>query len=242
VSRAPLHWSRKAEDHSSAFSHVRTWVFDLDNTLYPPGSDLWPKIDARMTVFLSEMFGIDGLSARALQKHYYRQYGTTLRGLVEEHRVSAEDFLSFVHDIDRSSLAPNHFLAAAIAALPGRKLILTNGSRRHAIATAQQLGIDHLFEDVFDIISANLVPKPEAATYERFFDRHKVDPASAAMFEDIAHNLEAPHARGMVTTLVIPVPGAHDHREDWEKLESDPPPHVDFVTDDLTAFLEGLTA
>jgi putative hydrolase of the HAD superfamily len=223
----------------AAFAHVDTWVFDLDNTLYPPGSDLWPKIDARMTVFLCDLFGIDGLSARALQKHYYRQYGTTLRGLVEEHRVSAEDFLAFVHDIDRSSLPPDPSLAAAIAALPGRRLILTNGSRRHAVATAKQLGIDHLFEDVFDIIAAGLLPKPHAETYETFFDAHGVDPARAAMFEDIVHNLEAPAARGMKTVLVVPRADAADHREEWERHDA-LPAHVDFVTDDLTAFLEEL--
>lgn len=223
----------------AAFAHVDTWVFDLDNTLYPPGCDLWPRIDARMTIFMCDLFGIDGLSARALQKHYYRQYGTTLRGLVEEHRVSAEEFLAFVHDIDRSSLPPDHSLAAAIAALPGRKLILTNGSRRHAVATAKQLGIDHLFEDVFDIIAAGLLPKPHAETYEKFFARHDVDPSRAAMFEDIVHNLETPAARGMKTVLIVPRHGATDHREDWERHDAHPP-HVDFVTDDLTAFLEGL--
>lgn len=230
-----------SEAAPAAFAHVDTWVFDLDNTLYPPGCDLWPRIDARMTVFMCDLFGIDGLSARALQKHYYRRYGTTLRGLVEEHGVPADEFLAFVHDIDRSSLPPDHSLAAAIAALPGRKLILTNGSRRHALATAKQLGIDHLFEDVFDIIAAGLLPKPHAETYEKFFDKHGVDPARAAMFEDIVHNLEAPHARGMKTVLIVPKQGADDHREDWERHDA-APLHVDFITDDLTAFLEGLTA
>lgn len=231
--------TQDGEAARAAFAHVDTWVFDLDNTLYPPGCDLWPKIDARMTVFICALFGVDGLSARALQKHYYRRYGTTLRGLVEEHGVPAEEFLSFVHDIDRSSLPPDHSLASAIAALPGRRLILTNGSRRHALATAKQLGVDHLFEDVFDIIAAGLLPKPHAETYEKFFDAHGVDPARAAMFEDIVHNLEAPHARGMKTVLVVPRHGADDHREEWERHEAIPT-HVDFVTDDLAAFLEAI--
>ncbi len=221
------------------FAHVDTWVFDLDNTLYPAGSDLWPKIDARITVFLAHMFGLDGLSSRALQKYYYQRYGTTLRGLMEEHEISSDEFLQFVHDIDRSSLLPNHTLAGAITTLPGRKLILTNGSREHALRTAEKLGIDHMFEDIFDIVAADLVPKPAAETYQRFFDRHAVDPARSAMFEDISHNLAVPHARGMATVLVVPKPEAGVHREPWE-LAGANAAHVEFVTNDLEAFLTGL--
>jgi putative hydrolase of the HAD superfamily len=221
------------------FAHVDTWVFDLDNTLYPPSSDLWPKIDQRITLFMAHMFGLDGLSSRALQKYYYQRYGTTLRGLMEEHAISSDEFLQFVHDIDRSSLVPNHTLAQAITQLPGRKLILTNGSREHALRTAEQLGIHEIFEDIFDIVAADLVPKPAAETYQRFFDRHAVDPARAAMFEDIAHNLAVPHARGMVTTLVVPENGAHDHRDAWE-IAGAHEPHVEFVTNDLESFLTGL--
>jgi putative hydrolase of the HAD superfamily len=214
-------------------------VFDLDNTLYPAGSDLWPKIDARITLFLAHLFGLDGLSSRALQKYYYRRYGTTLRGLMSEHDISSDEFLAFVHDIDRSSLLPNHTLAGAIAALPGRKLILTNGSREHALRTAEKLGIDRMFEGIFDIVAANLVPKPAAETYQRFFDRHDVDPARSAMFEDIAHNLAVPHARGMATVLVVPKPDATCNREPWEMVGSNAA-HVEFVTNDLDAFLTGL--
>ncbi|MBL8587058.1 MAG: pyrimidine 5'-nucleotidase [Methylobacteriaceae bacterium] len=225
------------------FAHVDVWVFDLDNTLYPPDSDLWPKIDQRITLFLAELFGLDGHSSRALQKYYYERYGTTLKGLMEEHRISADEFLDFVHDIDRSSLQPNHTLAGAIAALPGRKLILTNGSRDHALRTAEQLGLHEMFEDIFDIVAADLVPKPEAATYEMFFDRHDVDPRRAAMFEDIAKNLFVPHARGMVTTLVVPKAGAIDHRGEIDSTvhaNLGAQPHIDFVTSDLEGFLEAL--
>lgn len=221
---------------AAKFHPIDTWVFDLDNTLYPPGSDLWPKIDARITIFLGNLFGLDGISARALQKYYYQRYGTTLRGLMLEHEVPAAEFLSFVHDIDRSSLRPNLGLAAAIAALPGRRLILTNGSRDHALRTTEQLGLGAIFEDVFDIADADFVPKPAAETYQRFFDRHGVDPKHAAIFEDIAHNLAVPHARGMVTTLVVPREGQGDFREAWEKTGGGAA-HVDYVTDDLEGFL-----
>ena len=224
---------------AARFAHVDTWVFDLDNTLYPSDSDLWPKIDARITLFLADLFGLDAMSSRALQKYYYQRYGTTLNGLMLEHEVSASQFLEFVHDIDRSSLAPDHSLAGAIAALRGRKLILTNGSREHALRTAQKLGLDHLFEDIFDIVAADLMPKPAQETYDRFFDKHEVEPSRAAMFEDIVINLRTPHARGMVTTLVVPKKGQVDHRESWEQPRIIPP-HVDFTTDDLAGFLRRL--
>ncbi len=223
------------------FADVDTWVFDLDNTLYPQTADLWPKIDARITLFMMRLFGLDAISLRALQKHYYLRYGTTLRGLMVEHAVDAELYLQYVHDIDRSSLSHNHSLAEAIAALPGRKLILTNGSRDHAIKTARQIGVDHLFEDVFDIIAADFIAKPEAAAYERFFDQMKVDPSRAALFEDLPRNLVVPHARGMTTVLVLPGAGESVEREAWEIAQGDEP-HIDFVTDDLVGFLETLMA
>jgi putative hydrolase of the HAD superfamily len=219
------------------FSHIDTWVFDLDNTLYPQTADLWPRIDARITLFMMRLFGLDAISLRALQKHYYLRYGTTLRGLMIEHEIEAEAYLEFVHDIDRSSLEHNNSLAQAIAALPGRKLILTNGSRHHAVATAKQLGIDHLFEDVFDIIAADFIAKPEKAAYERFFEKLKVDPARAALFEDIPRNLVVPHARGMTTVLVLPSAGEAVEREAWEIASGDEP-HVDFMTQNLVGFLE----
>ena len=209
---------------------VDTWVFDLDNTLYPFGCSLWPQIDARITAYVADLFGVDGLSARALQKYYYERHGTTLKGLMSEHDIAHGPFMDFVHDIDRSSLLPNPALAAALAALPGRKLVFTNGSREHALQTTRALGIDHLFEGMFDVVAAGLAPKPEAVAYERFFEAHGIDPSRAAMFEDIAKNLVVPHARGMATVLVTE-PGL-------------PPPaasaHVDFATSDLESFLESV--
>ena len=226
---------------SRAFAAIDVWVFDLDNTLYPAGSDLWPKIDQRITLYIMALHGLDGLSARALQKFYYQRHGTTLRGLMEEDGVEPDAFLAFVHDIDRTSIVANPALAAAIRALPGRKLILTNGSRLHALKTAEALGLDGLFEDVFDIVSGDLVPKPERGPYERFLARHGVDPRRAAMFEDIPRNLDVPKALGMTTVLVVPAPGTPDPREAFEILDrASLPPSIDHVTADLTAFLLGV--
>jgi putative hydrolase of the HAD superfamily len=237
----PYRTAALGADSSSAFlakfRHIETWVFDLDNTLYPPDSDLWPMIDQRISLFVMGMFGLDGLSARALQKHYYQRYGTTLRGLIDEHRISPDEFLAFVHEIDRSSLAPNPPLAAEIAALPGRKLILTNGSRDHALRTAAQLGLGALFEDAFDIMAANMIPKPAPEAYEAFFKKYGVEPNRAAMFEDIARNLIVPHERGMTTTLVRPRLDQTDHREAHDRQDEDSPA-VDFVTSDLAGFLQ----
>lgn len=228
---------RAAQPAGVRFAHVDTWIFDLDNTLYPPHCDLWPRIDMRITQYMCELFGLDGMSCRALQKYYYRQYGTTMQGLIEEHGISPQAYLDFVHDIDRSDIAADHALARAIAALPGRRLIFTNGSRDHALKTADQLGLAGLFEDVFDIVAADLVPKPHRQVYTSFFARHDIDPSRSILFEDIERNLIVPHEHGMTTVLVVPRSDAHDHREDWE-IVRELPPHVDFVTDDLAAFLE----
>jgi putative hydrolase of the HAD superfamily len=224
------------------FGHVTTWVFDLDNTLYPPDSGIWPRIDERITLFLVDLFGIDGQSARALHKHYYSRHGTTLRGLMEEHPDLTDRFLEFVHDIDRSSLKPDPLLAREIGKLPGRKLIFTNGSRAHAILTASHLGLDGLFEEAFDIVAAGLTPKPAEGAYDVFFERCGVDPRASAMFEDVTRNLAVPKAKGMTTTLVTTKAGSSDHREAHDRSISDAADVADFVTDDLSEFLARLNA
>jgi len=223
------------------FFHIDAWVFDLDNTLYPHDANLWPQIDSRITSYVSSMFGIDGLSARALQKYWYTRYGTTLKALMDEHGINAREFLTMAHDIDRSSLLPNLPLGAAIAALPGRKLVLTNGDCDHARKTMQQLGISEHFEDVFGIEEAEFTPKPDLRTYEKFLTRHNVDPTRAAMFEDLEKNLRAPHSLGMTTVLITPA-GADPHREAWEKEQLTSAPHIDWSTSDLASFLVGAIA
>ncbi len=224
-----------------AFAHVDTWVFDLDNTLYPPDSALWPQIDARITSYIMELYGLDGLGARALQKHFYHRHGTTLRALLDQGHADPDHFMDFVHDIDRSSLIIDHSLDAALAGLPGRKLILTNGSQKHAEETARALGILGRFEGIFDIKAAGYVPKPEPSAYRMFFDRHGVDPARAAMFEDLVKNLKAPHEAGMKTVLITAKDGVNDLRDEWEQRQ-ETPPFVDYVTDDLSRFLSSAVA
>lgn len=225
------------------FSAVETWIFDLDNTLYLPHSDLWPRVDQKITQYISNLLGVDGLTARAIQKYYYQVHGTTLNGLMKEHGIDPHPFLDFVHDIDRSSLAPDARLAEAIGALPGRKFIFTNGSVRHAEETLRQLGIDGLFNGVFDIVASEFRPKPARRTYERFLETYAIAPVTAAMFEDIPRNLEVPAELGMRTVLVVPGDQG-DHKEDWERFVEHGPGadgiRFDHVTPDLPHFLDAL--
>ena len=218
------------------FSHVDTWVFDLDNTLYPHHLNLWQQVDVRIRDYIAKFLDIAHDEAFRLHKDYYRRYGTSMRGLMTEHGMKPDDFLNYVHEIDHSPLVPDPALGSALEALPGRKLILTNGTRKHADAVMRRLDIHGHFEDVFGIIEAELEPKPSPATYQRFLTRHGVDPSRSAMFEDLARNLAVPHTLGMRTVLVVPEGTREVFREDWE-LEGRDADHVDHVTDDLAGFL-----
>lgn len=219
------------------FGHVETWVFDLDNTLYPHHINLWQQVDARIRDYIAKYLAIDDDEAFRLQKDYYRRYGTTMRGMMVEHGMQPDDFLDFVHQIDHTPIEPNPALGAVLERLRGRKLILTNGTRLHAEAVMRRLKVHEHFEDVFDIVAGELEPKPMPQTYHRFLDRHGVDPQTAAIFEDLAMNLEVPHALGMTTVLVVPERTREVFREAWE-LEGQDAPHIDHVTDDLVGFLE----
>ena len=223
------------------FDHVDTWVFDLDNTLYPHHLNLWQQVDERIRDYIARFLKITHEEAFRLQKDYYKRYGTSMRGLMTEHGMAPDDFLDFVHQIDHSPLEPNAALGAAIENLPGRKLILTNGTRRHADAVLARLALDRHFDDVFDIVAAELEPKPSRQTYDRFLSTLNVAAGNAAMFEDLARNLAIPHALGMTTVLVVPQHTRDVFREDWE-LEGRDAPHVDHVTDDLVGFLERIRA
>src|SRR5438105_6827480 len=218
------------------FDHVDTWVFDLDNTLYPHHLNLWQQVDERIRAYIAQLLKITHEEAFRLQKDYYKRYGTSMRGLMTEHGMAPDDFLDFVHQVDHSPLEPNPALGGAIERLPGRKLILTNGTRRHADAVLARLALGGHFEDVFDIVAAELEPKPSPQTYDRFLAAHGVDAEKAAMFEDLARNLAVPHALGMTTVLVVPEHTREVFREGWE-LEGRDAPHVDHVTDDLVGFL-----
>jgi len=224
-----------------AFGHIETWVFDLDNTLYPHHLNLWQQVDDRIRNYIAKFLGTTYDDAFRKQKDFYRRYGTTMRGMMVEHGMHPDDFLDYVHQIDHSPIEPNPALGAALEKLPGRKLILTNGTKAHADAVMRRLAIHHHFEDVFDIVASELQPKPFPENYDRFLARHGVDAGKAAMFEDLARNLAIPHALGMTTVLVVPEKSDEVVREGWE-MEGRDAAHVDHVTDDLAGFLEGIVA
>ena len=223
----------------AAFDAVETWVFDLDNTLYPHHVDLFAQIDQNMTAYVSALLGLSREDARALQKQYYYDHGTTLKGLMIHHDIDPSDFLEKAHAINYDVLSPDLPLGEAIQALPGRKFIFTNGSVKHAEMAARALGILDHFDDVFDIVAAEYVPKPAGATYDKFMALHRVDTTHAVMFEDLPRNLVVPKTLGMKTVLLVPQDTNHEFVDAWEK-RTDEDKHIDYATSNLTAFLNAL--
>jgi putative hydrolase of the HAD superfamily len=208
------------------FSHVTTWVFDLDNTLYPPEARLFDLIEVRMAAWVMEALGVERAEANRLRLHYWETYGTTLAGLMREHDVDPEPYLVDVHDISMDSLTPDPQLAAQISALPGRKIVYTNGCAPYAERVLHARGLSGLFDAVYGVEHAGFLPKPEKGAFDAIFAQDKLTPQTAAMFEDDPRNLAVPHDLGMRTVHVAPT-RAHA-------------PHVQFHTDDLTVFLEQL--
>jgi putative hydrolase of the HAD superfamily len=222
------------------FEHVTDWVFDLDNTLYPRACNLFAQIDLLISTYMVEVTGLPYAEARALQKTYYRDHGTTLHGLMLHHDVDPDHFLSTVHAIDYSGVPAQPRLAQTIAALPGRKFILTNGDVGHASAVLEKLGAAELFTDIFDIRAMKYRPKPLPEAYADFFAHNGIDATRAAMFDDLEKNLVVPHDVGMVTVQVVATEDfAHEQVESWE-LGRSAGPHVHHVTDDLAGFLGGV--
>lgn len=209
-----------------AFSHVQTWVFDLDNTLYPPEARLFDQIEVRMTAWVQEALGVDRAEADRLRNAYWKTYGTTLAGLMREHDVDPEGYLTHVHDISFHPLEPDPELARRIADLPGRKIIYTNGTAPYARRVIEARGLAGQFDAIYGVEHADFRPKPERAAFDIVFALDGMDPKSAAMFEDDARNLAAPHAMGMQTVHVAPAP--------------QPAGHIHHHTDDLAGFLSQL--
>lgn len=205
-----------------ALQSVTTWVFDLDNTLYPKEARLFDLIEVKMEAFICNFLGVDGEAARHLRAKYWKSHGTTLRGLMDEHDMPPDAFLYDVHEIDLSRLQPEPLLAQAISDLPGRKIVYTNGSRRHAERVTAARGLTGVFDALYGVEHAQYIPKPRAEAFDHIVRLDGFDPASAAMFEDEERNLEVPRALGMATILVG---GA--------KTQS----YTQFETDDLRAFL-----
>ncbi|MDU8911954.1 pyrimidine 5'-nucleotidase [Aestuariicoccus sp. MJ-SS9] len=210
----------------SAFSHIRQWVFDLDNTLYPPAVRLFDQIEERMVAFVMQTLGVDRARANDLRRQYWHEYGTTLAGLMHNHQIDPEAFMEDVHDISFDALAPDPHLSELIANLPGRRIVYTNGSAPYAARVLKARGLDAAFDAIYGVEHAGYTPKPQRAAFERVFAQDGIEPAVAAMFEDEARNLAAPHAMGMRTVHVAP--------------EAEDADHIHHHTDDLAGFLSRL--
>ncbi|MFK5997476.1 MAG: pyrimidine 5'-nucleotidase [Rhodobacterales bacterium] len=209
-----------------AFSHITTWVFDLDNTLYPPTDALFDQIDVLMTKYVMDNLKLDHPTANKLRKDYWAGYGTTLAGLMEVHGLDPDPFLDAVHQIDLSHVKADHGLRGAIDRLGGRKIVYTNGSREHALRVTKARGLEGAFDALYGVEHAGYAPKPKRIAYERVFALDGINPKTAALFEDDVRNLEIPHEMGMKTVLVGPY-AAH--------------PFIQYQTEDLTDFLSRLS-
>lgn len=213
---------------NARFSHVTTWVFDLDNTLYPPTAALFSQIEARMTAWVMQTLGVSHAEADHLRDAYWRNYGTTLAGLMELHGIDPGPYLRDVHDISFAPLHPDPALAARIGDLPGRRVVFTNATVPYAEQVIAARGLSGLFDAVYGVEEAGYQPKPRAEAFEAIFARDGFDPQAAAMFEDDPRNLAVPHARGMRTVHVAP--------------EAVAAPHIEHHTSDLTGFLAAVTS
>ena len=217
-----------------ALRHMDTWVFDLDNTLYSGVHGLFEQIDQRMKAYLAQFLDVGLDEAFRVQKTYFRDYGTTLRGMMLNHNMAPKPYLDYVHDIDISAIPPAPELGEALKRLSGRKVIFTNADLTHVERVLTRLGIQDHFDGVFDIFHADFVPKPEPAIYDQMIKMFAIAPANAVMVEDIARNLGPAHALGMTTVWVRPVTECVICKEDPEG------DFVHFETDDLTAWLAAL--
>ena len=224
------------------FSHVENWVFDLDNTLYPPSCRLFDQIDQRMADFISLLLKVDKVEAKRIQKTFFYEHGTTLRGLMTIYGIEPYSFLEYVHDIDHSPVPACPGLASAIRTLPGRKLVPLVKTSYHAEKVLDRLGIKDLVDEVFDIVHCDFIPKPQREPYLKFVQRTGIAPQRTAMFEDIARNLEPPHELGMTTVLVQSQDNTDGNLMNAKLGDPLTSPFVDHVTSDLAGFLAKIAA
>jgi len=212
------------------FNSIKYWIFDLDNTLYSGQTEVFAQVDKKMSKYISDKLKIDLLSAKKIQKNYFHKYSTTLNGMIKNHKINPEEFLEFVHDVDISFLQKDHKLAEEIKKLKGKKIIFTNGSRKHAINVTKKIGIDKLFDDIFDIVNADYIPKPSIEAYKKLVDEHKIDPKLSVLVEDIARNLKPAYEMGMKTIWI-------ENDEPWAKEFSDAK-FINYKTNNLSEFLK----
>jgi putative hydrolase of the HAD superfamily len=208
---------------------IKYWIFDLDNTLYSGDTKIFDQVDKKMSKFISEKLNVSIEEAKKIQKNYFHEYNTTLNGMIKNHKIDADEFLEFVHDVDLDFLKADKPLAQEIANLNGKKLIFTNGSKAHASNVTKRIGIEKLFDGVFDIVESNFIPKPSIEPYKKIIEKYKIEPQYSIFIEDIARNLKPAHKLGMKTVWII-------NDEPWAAEFSDSN-FIDYKTNNLAKFL-----
>ena len=211
---------------------ISTWIFDLDNTLYSADSGIFQQVHTLMGKFVSAHLNIDIKKAKELQRKYYRQHGTTLRGMMDNHNVDPDHFLSEVHQLDYSIVGPNFKLNRELKKLKGRKIIYTNANRQHANDILIRLELTNVFDNIFDIKTANYIPKPEASPYEQIISEFNIDPITTIMFDDIAKNLVPAKNVGFASVWIDV--GYENFSDDIAKSKK----YLDYETKDLSLFLD----
>jgi len=206
------------------------WIFDLDNTLYSGKTRVFEQIDKRMSKYISGKLNVSIVEAKEIQKKYFYKYNTTLNGMLKKHKIDANEFLEFVHDIDIDFLKKDLTLSEELRKLKGKKIIFTNGSKKHALNVIRKIGIEQHFDDIFDIVDSNFVPKPTMEPYKKLVEKHKIDPNLCVLIEDIARNLKPAYEMGMKTIWI-------ENDEPWAAKFSDSD-FINYKTKNLTEFLK----
>ena len=209
---------------------IKYWLFDLDNTLYSGDTKVFDQVDKKMSKFISEKLNVNIEAAKKIQKSYFHEYNTTLNGMIKNHKIDANEFLEFVHDVDLNFLKANKPLENEIIKLTGKKIIFTNGSKAHAANVTKRIGIDKLFDGVFDIVDSDFIPKPSIEPYKKIIENYKIDPEYCIFFEDIARNLKPAYELGMKTVWI-------KNNEPWAAKYSDSN-FINYKTDNLVKFLK----
>jgi len=213
-----------------SFKLIKNWIFDLDNTLYSGKTKVFEQVDKKMSEYISKKLNVNIDEAKKIQKNYFYEYNTTLNGMIKNHKIDPDEFLEFVHDINIDFLEKDPELEREIKNLKGKKIIFTNGSKKHAINVTKRIGIDQYFDDIFDIVSSNFIPKPAMEPYKKLVEKHKIDPKLCVLVEDIARNLKPAYEMGMKTVWI-------ENDEPWASQFSDRN-FVNYKTNNLSEFLK----
>ena len=224
-----------------SLSLIKTWIFDLDNTLYPPEENIFSQIDQKMTSFIADNLKISNEEAFNIQKQNFIDHGTTLAGFMNSgnDKIDPDKFLEFVHDINLNSLKEDSNLRKILLLLPGKKYIFTNGTKKHAENVLKKLNLENIFQSIFGIKEANYVPKPNLETYNLFLKTYKIDPKTSIMFEDMGRNLIPAKELGMKTVLLerkLPNKNNSDQEDKYKDLWNDNY-DADYIIDDIVKFL-----